>query len=1105
MEKERGISERDAAEHGSGGIYTEAAASFATSLLENSNDLVAAIDTGLRFVAVNAPFRREFELVFGKPIRAGQRIDELLGHLTHDRDKAVALCRRALSGEAFRVIEDFGDNQLLRKSYELAFTPIFDTRRQPIFAAIVVRDLTMVRVSEKRFGPLLEVAPDATIIVRKDGRIDVANALVERMFGYARHQMLGMPVEMLVPERFRARHVAQRNTFALQPTSRPMGGGKSKLLGVRADGTEFPVEISLSPLDVDGESMVVAAVRDVTVRQQTEDELRAHSAELAQRVEESTIALEKATKAFRATFEQASVGIAHVDLQGRWVRVNDRLCETVGYTKEELATMTFQHITHPEDLNSDLQLMYRLLAGDIPFYTMDKRYIHKNGSAVWINLNASLVRDSEGVPEYFIAVVKDISDRKHAEAELQRSKESLELAIESAGIGMFDNDPQTDTNLWNDEIKRHFGFPPDVNINYNLFLQVLHPEDRDRVDALVQQTLRPESGGNFHTQYRVIRLDDKSERWIEGRGKSFFDKDGKPIRFIGTTLDITEKKHAEDESRLRENQLRLMFEANPIGTVRGTSNGKVIDANAAYLRIIGCSREDLLEGRLRWDQLTPPEYLKKDRKAMAQAKQYGVSDLYEKEYIRPDGTRVPILIACAVIGGKEDDLVAFVLDITERKQAEERIRQTALHDSLTGLPNRGLLFDYAKHVFRRSRRAQRHSAILFIDLDRFKPINDTHGHEVGDAVLKEVAKRIEKCTRGDDIVFRLGGDEFLVLLPEVEDDANAGDVARHVLECLHQPYYINGFELFLSGSIGISLYPRDGEGIDTLISNADAAMYLAKQGGRNNIQFYSEELAARSRRQLQIEEHIKTALTQNTFRLYYQPLVDMHTSMVLGVEALVRWEHDEIGPDQFVPVAEATGHIGRLSDWVISEACRQHLAWREHGLPPIPIAVNVSAVQLRHQDFADNFFEAMRECLVDSSALQVEVTETAVMENLDRAIDVLARLNARGIEIALDDFGTGYSSLNYLSRLPISKIKVDKSFIQRVSNDSTSRAITEAVIALGRSMGLEVVAEGIESEETLHYLRRQGCSQAQGYHVCRPVSADAFEAWFETHGGASKH
>ncbi len=561
------------------------------------------------------------------------------------------------------------------------------------------------------------------------------------------------------------------------------------------------------------------------------------------------------------------------------------------------------------------------------------------------------------------------------EAEELRAKrateDALQQAIAATGLGMFDYYPQSGRLECNAELKRNVGLQPDAEVNFDIFLSRVHPEDRQHVEAVIHQAMLGMSNGHFNLEHRSLGFKDSQERWVQTRGQVFFDGDGKPVRCIGTELDLT-----------------------------------------------------------------------------------------------------------------------------ERKQAEERIRQTALHDPLTGLPNRGWLFESAQYVFGHARRAGRYCGIIFIDLDRFKPINDNHGHEVGDKVLKEVAHRLTQCIREEDIVIRLGGDEFLILVPEIEYDAKAEDVARHMSRCIKRPYLVDGLELTISTSVGISIFPRDGKDLDTLISRADAAMYQAKQMGRDNIQFYSEELAAKSRLKSRIEGQLKTALNQNTFQLHYQPVIDLQTARLIGVEALVRWPHEDIGPDQFVPVAESTGHIERLGEWVISEACRQHRLWRDHGLPAIPIAVNVSAVQLRHPDFANQVSQMIADFAINPLALQVEVTETALIEHLDWAIDVLTRLQTLGVQIALDDFGTGYSSLNYLSRLPINKIKIDKSFVQRIEQDTASRAITEAVIALGRTLKLEVVAEGIESEAVLHYLRGQGCSQAQGFHICRPIPADAFEVWF---------
>jgi len=300
----------------------------------------------------------------------------------------------------------------------------------------------------------------------------------------------------------------------------------------------------------------------------------------------------------------------------------------------------------------------------------------------------------------------------------------------------------------------------------------------------------------------------------------------------------------------------------------------------------------------------------------------------------------------------------------------------------------------------------------------------------------------------------------------------------------------------LSSSIGISVYPRDGQDIDTLINLADVAMYHAKHCGRNRHQFYSASLTDKVNAQARIEAQLRTALMQGQFRLCYQPVVDMKTERVIAVEALLRWPDDSVGPDRFIPVAEASGLIGRVGQWVVTEACRQHNSWIERGLPAIPIAVNVSAVQFRQTDVVKQFEQAISKHNVSADALQLELTETALIDNIDQTIAQLVQIKSLGVKIALDDFGTGYSSLSYLSRLPIDKIKVDKSFVYRIDSDAASRTITDAIIALGKTLRLEIVAEGIESADVLSYLSRHGCTQAQGYHVCRPVEADAFEAWY---------
>lgn len=455
--------------------------------------------------------------------------------------------------------------------------------------------------------------------------------------------------------------------------------------------------------------------------------------------------------------------------------------------------------------------------------------------------------------------------------------------------------------------------------------------------------------------------------------------------------------------------------------------------------------------------------------------------------------------------GQPTHMAGIVFDITERKEADEKLRHAAMHDPLTGLPNRAMLFEYAEHLLPLNKRNHRCAAVLFIDLDRFKPINDTHGHEIGDQILKEAAERLSHTLRAEDIVTRLGGDEFVVLLQDVCEVIRAAEVTRHIVDKLSRPFHINDLALSISASIGISTFPRDGQDIDTLISRADSAMYQAKQMGRNNYQFYSPEFDAGTQPQLAIEQQLKRALHTSTFHLCYQPVLDLHNGEVVSVEALLRLQYVDISPGSFIPIAESTGIINPIGHWVMQEASRQYKAWIAKGLPPIPIAVNVSVVEFRDKSFVERFKRLIQEVDIEPDALQLELTETAVMDDVEHAISVLTQLQAMGVKILLDDFGTGHSSLFYLANLPLDKIKIDKAFVSRLESDVASRAVTDAMLALGRTLNLDVVAEGIESPAALDYFRANGCQQAQGFLISKPLAGEEFESWYFDHQAQPKY
>lgn len=581
-------------------------------------------------------------------------------------------------------------------------------------------------------------------------------------------------------------------------------------------------------------------------------------------------------------------------------------------------------------------------------------------------------------------------------------------------------------------------------------------------------------------------------------GSPIRDDNGLTVGAVVAQMDITEWIKAE--ASLRETAARLQFilDSAQIGEWDLDLANNTAYRSLRHDQCFGYSEpipDWCLEKML---QHIHPE----DRLLVSQAFDAAISGLdnlhFECRVIWPDCSEHWIAVHGNIYsaGGKMSRMTGIVLDITERKQAEVKVRHASLHDQLTGLPNRAMLFEYAGHLLPHNRRSSQIAAVLFLDLDRFKPINDSHGHETGDAVLKEVARRLRDSLRAEDIVVRLGGDEFLILLQDIREAPYAAEVARHIVDKINQPYPVGELSLSLSTSVGISIFPVDGQDIDTLISHADAAMYQAKQAGRNTYQFYSPALSAGTKQHLAIEQLLKSALYTSGFELYYQPVMDLQSGDIVSVEALLRWQNADIGPDRFIPVAEATGIINPIGRWVLREASRQHKAWLAQGLPAVPIAINVSAVEFRDREFVSRFKQLIGEYGINANVLQLELTETAVMDEIDHAVTVLAQLKALGATLVLDDFGLGHSSLACLARLPLDKIKIDKSFISRLDSDITSRLVTDSMLALGHTLDLDVVAEGIESAAVLDYLRSQGCQQAQGYLICKPVPGDAFASWY---------
>ena len=574
-----------------------------------------------------------------------------------------------------------------------------------------------------------------------------------------------------------------------------------------------------------------------------------------------------------------------------------------------------------------------------------------------------------------------------------------------------------------------------------------------------------------------------------------FQLDGQQRQPMGIFVLINDiSHHVEAEQALRdsEERVRRFFEVTNEGIVFHIE-GMITDANPALLAMTGYALDDLL-GRYTMD-FVPESW----RQVSIDYLAAGREDPYETALVHKDGRIIPVEMVGKSLSLKgQAHRIVVVRDITTRKEAQQRIEFLALHDPLTKLPNRAHLKDRLAQVLALARRREGAAAVLFIDLDNFKTVNDSLGHHAGDQLLCEMARRLSAAVREADMVSRLGGDEFLVVLADIGSRDDAALVADKLLAIINEAVVIEGHRLSVSPSIGIGIFPGDGDSVDELIRHADAAMYHAKDSGRGNYQFFQPDMSQRAFEALHMEAQLREAIVREEFVLHYQPQRAFSDGRLVGVEALVRWQHPErglVGPDAFVPFAESRGLIAGIGRWVLCEACRQIKAWHDAGWPRVPVAVNLSAIEFRQRNLVQDITAILAASGLAPQYLEIELTESVLMEPGDAAFETLAALKALGVMLSIDDFGTGYSSLAYLKRYPIDKLKIDRSFVHDIPGDGDDVAITTAIVQMARSLKLLTVAEGVETPDQVALLQKLGCDEYQGYLISRPVPAAALQAW----------
>ena len=651
------------------------------------------------------------------------------------------------------------------------------------------------------------------------------------------------------------------------------------------------------------------------------------------------------------------------------------------------------------------------------------------------------------------------------------------------------------------------GYQPDeLLMNKSISYETItDPEDR----TLVRDTINEALGAQrpFDIEYR-IRHADGEIRWVWERGVGVKDSLGNLLGIEGIIQDITDRKQAFQALREAERRYRSLFDNAIEGIFRTTPEGQYLDANPALARIYGYETVADLARSL--CDIRAQLYVDPERRTefMRIIKARGLISGFESQVYRKDGQIIWISENARSVTDEHGVVQHYegtVEDITERKLYEKRIEQQANYDTLTGLANRSLLNDRLQQSIMTAALYGTRLAVIFVDLDRFKYINDSLGHHVGDQLLCEMSRRLSSCVREGDTVSRLGGDEFVLLLNGLGEVDAVASLMERLLDEITLPWITQSGQFDVTSSIGIALYPDDGSDAQTLLKHADSAMYRAKELGRNNFQFFTEELNAMMTERLELETGLRRALERNQFCLYYQPRVDIRTGAITGAEALLRWrvsDQEMMQPGKFIPVAEETGLIVPIGEWALREACQQNLAWQQVGLSPLVVAVNVSLRQFQRDDFLQTVSSVLQQTGLAAAALELEVTESSVMHNAERLIDMLSSIRALGVHISVDDFGTGYSSLSYLKRFPVDRLKIDRSFVQDILVDKDSEAIVRTIIALGHNLGLKLVAEGVESAEQVAYLLANGCDELQGFYYGRPMPAHEFELLLRTNCSA---
>ncbi len=798
--------------------------------------------------------------------------------------------------------------------------------------------------------------------------------------------------------------------------------------------------------------------------------------------------LHQANAFLRAIVETSPVAIYTTNRDGLVTFWNSAAERTFGFSAGQ-ALGHLPPFIPPDRRDEARALGARVLAGEV-LDGLQLERVRADGSTIVIRSSVAPLRDGEDRVVGVLVACVDITEAKRTAEELERHLHFMRALIDAIPNPVYFKDREGRYRVHNRAWAELFAGGENWigKTVFDMYPQAIAQAHDDRDRELMS---RPSS-----TTYELLMPTALGEtRQMLYNKVSFVDQKGEVAGLIGVVTDVTRYKETERALEASEARFRVLTESSLDLISVMDADGTLRYQSGALRSLLGYDPMDTL-GKNVFELVhrDDAEHFRAAMRRIIETRQS--TSPVEVRFRHRDGAwRTFESLGTNCLDNPHIRGVVFnSRDVTDRKVIQQRIQHLAYHDNLTGLPNRSLLQDRLAHAIARAERSHRKVAVLFIDLDNFKNINDTLGHDVGDELLRQVSRRLSDCVRVEDTIARQGGDEFIVLLDSLEDSRGASLVAQKVLNGLRLPFALGATEQHVSASVGIALYPEDGRDAQTLMKNADTAMFHGKSLGKNTYQFFTSQMNIAVKRRMTLESALRRAVMQKDFVLHYQPQIDLETGEVIAVEALVRWKTEDSGtvmPGDFIPLAEETGLINEIGEWVLREGCRQAKEWQDQGLPARRMAINLSARQFADRGFFDMVTRVLADTRLDPSCLELEITESQVMRQTEGVMTLLNRLSKMGVQLAIDDFGTGYSSLSYLKRLPIQKLKIDQSFIRDITVDPNDTAIVVAIISMARSLDLETIAEGVETAGQLALLRSKGCRIGQGFYFSAPMRAEA--------------